>query len=216
MLRILSTALITAGLVVLIDVGLTLVWKEPVSTVYGAIQQGNAEDELDDLEARFPTAKDLRALEDLELAKRIARLADEFAEEVRTGEGIGRIEIPSIDLDMVFVEGTDTASLQKGPGHYPSTAFPGQGRTVAIAGHRTTYLAPFADIDDIDDGDEVTLEMPYGTLTYTVQKSKIVEPTDVWVIENRGYERLVLSACHPKYSAAQRYIIFAKLSDIGE
>ncbi|HEX2128595.1 MAG TPA: class E sortase [Solirubrobacterales bacterium] len=214
-LRILSTALMTAGIVVLLDVGLTLIWKEPLSTVYGAIQQGEAEDELAELEARFPTPADLRALEDLQLAKRLERLADRFEDEVRRGEGIGRIEIPQIDLDMVFVEGTDTASLQKGPGHYPSTAFPAQGRTVAIAGHRTTYLAPFNDIDDIQDGDEITLEMPYGTFTYTVQKSKVVEPSDVWVIEDRGYERLVLSACHPKYSAAQRYIIFAKLSDFA-
>jgi sortase A len=215
-LRILSTALITAGLVVLVDVGLTLAWKEPMSTVYGAIKQGQAEDELAALEERFPTAQDLEELSDLALAKRVSRLADRFEDEVKKGEGIGRIEIPTIDLDMVFVEGTDTASLQKGPGHYPSTAFPGQGKTVAIAGHRTTYLAPFNDIDDIDDDDEITLEMPYGTFTYRVQKHEIVDPTDVWVIKDRGYERLVLSACHPKYSAAQRYIIFAKLSDIDE
>ena len=215
-LRILSTSLITAGLIVLLDAGLTLVWKEPLSTVYGAIQQGNAEDELADLEDRFPTVKALRELEDLELAKRLARLADQFEDEVTKGEGIGRIEIPSIDLDMAFVQGTDTASLQKGPGHYPSTAFPGQGRTIAIAGHRTTYLAPFADIDDIADDDQITLEMPYGTFTYTVQKHEIVDPSDVWVIKDRGYERLVLSACHPKFSAAQRYIIFAKLSDFSE
>jgi sortase A len=215
-LRILSIALITAGLVVLADVALTLVWKEPLSTVYGAIQQGDAEDELAALEERFPTAADLAALENLALAQRIARLADEFADQVKKGEGIGRIKIPSIDLDMVFVQGTDTASLQKGPGHYPSTAFPGQGKTIAIAGHRTTYLAPFNDIDDIDDGDEIELEMPYGTLTYTVQKHRVVDPDDVWVIKNRGYERLVLSACHPKYSAAQRYIIFAKLSGLSE
>ena len=215
-LRILSTVLITAGLVVLIDVGLTLVWKEPVSTVYGAIQQGQAEDDLAELEARFPTRADLRALEDLALEQRVARLADRFADEVKTGEGIGRIAIPSIDLDIVFVEGTDTASLQKGPGHYPSTAFPGQDKTVAIAGHRTTYLAPFNDIDEIEDGDEITLEMPYADFTYEVEKHKIVDPSDVWVIDDRGYDRLVLSACHPKYSAAQRYIVFAKLSEIDE
>ena len=215
-LRILSTALMTAGIVVLLDVGLTLIWKEPLSTVYGAIQQGEAEDELAALEQRFPTAADLRALEDLQLAKRLERLADRFEDEARRGEGIGRIKIPRIDLDIVFVEGTDTASLQKGPGRYPSTAFPAQGRTVAIAGHRTTYLAPFGDIDDIEDGDEITLEMPYGTFTYTVQKSEVVDPTDVWVINDRGYERLVLSACHPKYSAAQRYIIFAKLTDFAD
>jgi sortase A len=212
----LSTVLITAGLVVLADAALTLVWKEPMSTVYAAIQQGNAEDDLAELEDRFPSAKELRALENLRLAQRLARLADAFEDEVHTGEGIGRIKIPRIDLDMVFVEGTDTASLQKGPGHYPETAFPAQGKTIAIAGHRTTYLAPFNDIDDIEDGDEITLEMPYGTFVYTVQKHQIVDPDDLWVIKNHGYERLVLSACHPLYSAAHRYIVFAKLSDFSE
>jgi sortase A len=113
----------------------------------------------------------------------------------------------------VFVQGTDTASLQKGPGHYPDTAFPGQGRTIGIAGHRTTYLAPFRHIDQIDDGDEITLEMPYGTFTYRVSKHEIVDPSDVQIVDDVGHERLVLTACHPVYSAAQRYAVFAELAD---
>jgi sortase A len=112
---------------------------------------------------------------------------------------------------MVFVQGTDESSLELGPGHYPETAMPGQGRTVAIAGHRTTYLAPFRHIDDLKPGDRITLKMPYGTFVYGVQKSEIVDPSDVGIIHDTGYERLVLSACNPLYSAAQRYIIFARL-----
>ena len=220
-LRILSTALITAGVVVLVDAGLMLVWKEPMSTVYGSIQQGAAEDELAELERtfRFRVAEldsESRARADTggadggRAARGVGSLARVLEREVGTGEGIGRIEIARIDLDAVIVEGTDTGTLRKGPGRYPDTAFPGQGRTVGIAGHRTTYLAPFRNIDEIEDGDEIVLEMPYATFTYEVQKHEIVDPSQVAIVRDVGYERLVLTACHPLYSAAQRYAVFAK------
>jgi sortase A len=216
LLSIISTTLITAGIVVLTDVVLTLVWKEPVSTVYGAIQQDEAEDELDRLEDEFPSPEDLEAVAGARnLRERVAGLADLFEDEVRTGQGIGRIEIPAIDLDIVIVEGTDTESLQKGPGHYPKTAFPGQGKTIAIAGHRTTYLAPFRRLNEVEEGDEIVLEMPYANFTYTYQKTRLVDPSQVGVVRNVGYERLVLTACHPLYSAAQRIVVFAKLSEIS-
>jgi sortase A len=216
LLRILSTALITAGLVILADVGMTLAWKEPLSTIYGSIKQGEAEDELAELEAGFPSTADLRAAgEARDITERARLLANLFEQRVKHGEGIGRIEIPAIDLDIVFVEGTDTASLQKGPGHYPRTDFPGQGKTIGIAGHRTTYLAPFRKINEIQDGDEVVLEMPYATFIYRVQKHEIVEPTQVNIVRDVGYERLVLTACHPLYSAAQRWAVFARLERIS-
>ncbi|MGH2952420.1 MAG: class E sortase [Solirubrobacterales bacterium] len=216
LLRIFSIALITAGLVVLADVGMTLAWKEPVSTIYGSIKQGEAEDELAELEGRFPSAADLRAVERARgVEQRVALLADLFERRVERGDGIGRIEIPRIDLDVVFVEGTDTTSLQKGPGRYPDTAFPGQGRTIGIAGHRTTYLAPFRKIDEVEDGDEIVLDMPYATLTYRVEKHEIVEPTQVEIVRDVGYERLVLTACHPLYSAAQRWAVFAQLQEVS-
>jgi len=228
-LRILSITLITAGLVILVDVGLTLAWKEPVSSIYGSLQQGKAEDELTRLEVRFPSDDLLaRALGEEELSERVRVLADAFEKEAERGEAIGRIAIPRIDLDIVVVEGTDTASLQKGPGHYTladtspeqrklgdGSAFPGQGKTVGIAGHRTTYLAPFKRIDEIEPGDEITLRMPYATFTYTVQKHEIVDPGAVEIVRNVGYDRLVLTACHPLYSAAQRYAQFAKLTEVS-
>jgi sortase A len=227
-LRILSTALITAGLVVLVDVGLTLAWKEPVSTIYGSIKQGQAEDELKALEDRFPSPADLRAVEGAEnVEDKVAVLADLFEDEVETGKGIGRIRIERIGLDIVAVEGTDTASLQKGPGHYTrsddpaavkegdGSAFPGQGKTVGIAGHRTTYLAPFRRINEIEDRDKIVLEMPYASFTYEVEKHEIVEPSEVEIVRNVGYDRLVLTACHPLYSAAQRWAVFARLTEIS-
>ena len=227
-LRILSTAMITAGLVILVDVGLTLAWKEPLSSVYGSIQQGRANEQLDELKDRFPTAGDVEAASRLgSIEKRVELLADRFSEEAETGRGIGRIEIDAIGLDAVVVEGTDTASLQKGPGHYtPSdnadtrkqgdgSAFPGQGETVGIAGHRTTYLAPFRRLDELERGDELVLEMPYATFTYEVSKTEIVDPSEFEVVRNVGHERLVLTACHPLYSAAQRIVTTGQLTDIS-
>jgi sortase A len=227
-LHVFSVALITAGLVILADVGLTLVWKEPLSTVYGSFQQGEAEDELAALEERFPSEELLAQVARTDnVPEKAEILADAFAKEAKAGSGIGRIAIPAIDLDIVIVEGTDTTSLQKGPGHYsPSeneqeqkigdgSAFPGQGKTIGIAGHRTTYLAPFRRIEEIQKGDEITVQMPYATFTYEVEKSEIVDPNAVEVVENQSYERLVLTACHPLYSAAQRYVQFARLTDIS-
>jgi sortase A len=200
--------------VVLIDVGMTLAWKEPLSTVYGSIQQGKAADSLHELEQSFFDLPQARAAaNENDARERIDQLADAFADEVETGQGIGRIEIDAIGLDTVVVQGTDTASLQKGPGHYPETAFPGQGSTIGIAGHRTTYLAPFRRINEIEKGDEVVLEMPYGTFTYEVEGDQVVDPYQVEIVDDVGYERLVLTACHPLYSAAQRWAVFARLSD---
>jgi sortase A len=200
--------------VVLIDVGMTLAWKEPLSTVYGSIQQGKAADSLHELEQSFFDLPQARAAaNENDARERIDQLADTFSDEVETGQGIGRIEIDAIGLDTVVVQGTDTASLQKGPGHYPETAFPGQGSTIGIAGHRTTYLAPFRRINEIEKGDEVVLEMPYGTFTYEVEGDQVVDPYQVEIVDDVGYERLVLTACHPLYSAAQRWAVFARLSD---
>jgi sortase A len=212
--HILSIALITAGVVVVADVAVTLAYKEPLSSIYGSIKQAEAESQLDDLEAAYPTHADRRAVARVMNPKRrLGILARRFAATAETGQPIGRIEASAMDgLNAVVVQGTDTASLQRGPGHYPETPFPGQGGTVGIAGHRTTYLAPFRHIDSIEPGDPIVLKMPYGTFEYRVQKTTIVDPSDVGVVKKVGYERLVLSACHPLYSAAQRYIVFARLT----
>ncbi len=213
--HILSVALITAGIVLLADIGITLAYEEPLTSIYASVQQRNAENELDETEASYPSRADQRAVARIRSRKqRIATLARRFGAQAEPGEAIGRLRAPAMDLDIVFVQGTDTASLQKGPGHFPETPFPGQGGTVGIAGHRTTYGAPFRHVDSLHRGDRITVEMPYGKIFYRVQKTEIVDPTDVGVVDYAGYERLVFSTCHPVYSAAQRFIVFARA--VGE
>jgi sortase A len=209
-------ALVTAGIVVFADVGLTLAWKEPISSIYGQIKQDEARDQLASLEKSFPAPADIRQLRGVRSSEaRLRVLANRFAEQATTGGAIGKIVIPAIDLDAVVVQGTDTASLEKGPGHYPDTPFPGQPGTAAIAGHRTTYLAPFRHIDSLAPGDRVELDMPYGHFTYIVTNHRIVSPDQTGIIRPVGYQQLVLTACNPLYSAAQRYAIFARLQRTG-
>ena len=130
---------------------------------------------------------------------------------VKDGQALGRIKIPKIGASYVVVQGTDAAALRKGPGHYPETPLPGIHGTVAIAGHRTTYLAPFRRINHLDKGDRIDLDMPYGHFRYAVEKTQIVSPDATYVIRRVNHDRLVLSACHPLYSAAKRFIVFARL-----
>jgi sortase A len=215
LVRIVSIMLITAGLVVLADAGLTLVWQEPFSAAYGALKQSQAADQLDQLESQYPTPADLAAAAKAKTVAGKARiLAQRFTPHLIRGRGIGRIKIDRIGLDMVVVQGTDTSSLERGPGHYTNTPIPGQPGTVAIAGHRTTYLAPFRHIDQLQPGDEIRVEMPYAAFSYTMYRHEVVDPSDVGIIKPIGFDQLVLTACHPPYSAAHRYAVFAKLTRI--
>jgi sortase A len=213
---ILSVALVTAGLVLLADVGITLVWKEPASAIYGSIRQSEARSDLRDVEEQFAAEPAVRGLARIpDPAERARKAADLFEKTLENGRPIGTIKIPSIDVDHVIIEGTDEEDLKKGPGHYPDTALPGQGKTIGIAGHRTTYGAPFNDIDSIEVGDEIDIETPYADFRYEVTEHEIVDPTDVGIVKDIGREQLVLTACHPLYSAAQRYAVFAKLDEVS-
>jgi sortase A len=130
------------------------------------------------------------------------------------GKAVAIIEIPRIDVDYVVVEGTDTESLKKGPGHYPQTAYPWEdhGR-VGIAGHRTTYGAPFWSLDKLREGDRIVLETEYGVFTYHVTRTEIIQPSDGSVLEPTNRPTLVLTTCNPRFSAAERLIVFAERSD---
>ena len=129
------------------------------------------------------------------------------------GSAYAIIRIPSIDVDYVVVEGTDYTSLKKGPGHYPDTADPwdGTGR-VGIAGHRTTYLSPFYDLDRVAPGDEIVLLTGYGRFRYEVTRTFVIPSAGSGVVLEQTEEpTLVLTTCHPRFSSSQRLIVEADL-----
>ena len=211
-LRALANVLIVAGVVLLLDGAITLLWEEPVSSLYARVQQERLEDELAELERSGPPAEDRRVLARLPGERRRLRFAARAAKRrLEPGDPVGRVRAAAIGLDEVVVHGTGGAELRKGPGHYAETPLPGAGGTVAIAGHRTTFGAPFRRVDDLEPGARIELEMPYGRFTYRVERTRILEPTATWVIRRVAYDRLVLTACHPLYSAAERIVVFARL-----
>ena len=116
-------------------------------------------------------------------SRRLAFAARSLDRRTDDGDPVGRLRIDRIGLSSVVVEGTDAGDLRTGPGHYPGTPLPGQRGTVAIAGHRTTYGAPFRKIDKVRPRDEIVVTMPYGRFTYRVERTRIVPPTAVWVTQ---------------------------------
>ena len=129
------------------------------------------------------------------------------------GDAYAAILIPSIDMDWMVVEGTDYESLKKGPGHYLDTADPwdGTGR-VGIAGHRTTYLHPFFDLDQVQTGDTISLLTRYGRYDYEVTANFVLpEEAAGRVLAQTDDPTLVLTTCNPKYGSSQRLIVTAKL-----
>ena len=212
--RMLACVLIVAGALALIDAGVTLVWQEPITALYALLRQDRLGGDLRAIERAAPTPLERRALASLpDERRRVAYLARRLERDSRPGGAIGRIVIPRIGADYVVVRGTGTEELQSGPGVYSDTSFPGIPGTTAIAGHRTTYLAPFRHIDSLRPGDRVLLNMPYAHFTYTVTGERVVAPTDVSAaVGEVGYSRLVLSACTPLFSAAKRLLVFARLT----
>jgi LPXTG-site transpeptidase (sortase) family protein len=129
------------------------------------------------------------------------------------GEAYAAIVIPSIDLDFIVVEGTDYVSLKRGPGHYPTSADPwDEAGRVGIAGHRTTYLHPFLDLDRVQVGDQIELITKHGTYRYEVDRNYVLpEATSGTALEETVRPTLVLTTCNPKYSSRQRLIVTASL-----
>ena len=208
----LSSVLIVAGLLLIADAVLTVTWQEPSSAVYAHVQQRKLDDQLAKIDTTSLPPVDRRALASLESEpKRLAFAARSLDRRARSGQPVGRIRAKRIGLSTVVVAGTGTADLRKGPGHYPDTPLPGVGGTVGVAGHRTTYGAPFRKIDKLRRGDTIEIDMPYGRFSYEVERTRIVAPTATWVTDKVSYDRLILSACHPLYSAAQRIVVFARL-----
>jgi len=211
-LRAISTVLIAAGVLILADAVCTLVWQEPLTSYLAHRTQNGLRDDLGRLSDTPPTQLEREHLQELRSAKdRIGFMASEFARGTKNGQAVGRIVIHRIGADFVVVKGSDPADLRKGPGVYDSSPLPGESGTVAIAGHRTTYLAPFRHVDELKPGDFIDIQMPYANFRYRVQDTKIVSPTDVSVVASVGYDRLVLTACHPLFSASHRIVVFSRL-----
>ena len=208
-----SSVLVIAGGLVLADALITVLWQEPLTALIAQIRQSQVDQRLLSPQNTL-SLTDRQALAALRTPQRIAYLARRELSHAATADAVGRIGIPAIGANFLVVQGTDGSTLEKGPGHYPSTSLPGTGQTVAIAGHRTTYGAPFRHLDGLHPGERIVMRMPYGRFTYLVQSTRIVAP-DAWsVTQNVGYDRLVLSACNPLYSAAQRIVVFARLASV--
>jgi sortase A len=234
--RRLGTTLAVVGALLVVYAAMVVFWRDPVTSIYTAYEQHEMSSQLSDTFVSWrqdaerelgidqtdapgthggatvaPAASSARVL------RSARRLAEKFATAQRghTGRPLGRIRIARIGLSTIVVENTDYwGSLSKGPGRYEQGSFPGLGKTTGIAGHRTTFAAPFRHIDSIRTGDPIVIQMPYGTFTYEVVRHKIVDNGDWSIMRRVGFDELVLSACHPLYSADQRYVVFARLESV--
>jgi sortase A len=208
--RILGRLLIAAGVLVLVWVVVVWRWQDPFTALYTHVQLSRLEHRYERrVEAFHPHIA--RARDATAVAKAIAAAADAYRRSLHTGDPVGKLKIGRIGLSMVVVQGTDHDTLKKGPGHYEQSGVPGQGHLIYVAGHRTTYLAPFADINDIRVGDYMTFSVPYGTFTYRVRRHYVVPADRLSVLRDHGREVLRLQACHPRFFATHRYIVDAAL-----
>jgi sortase A len=214
--HVFAVAMIVVGALALLDGVITLVWQEPLTALYATFKQDSLRGDLKVMEQRAPTVAVARHLGTIpDERQRIAYLARDFQLHAKPGSPVGRIEIPKVGADYVVVDGTGTSELEEGPGVIRETHFPGIPGTTAIAGHRTTYLAPFRHIDALRPGDRIEVDMPYAHFVYTVSSHRVVSPTDVRAaVADVGHTRLVLSACTPLFSAAKRLLVFARLRRI--
>jgi sortase A len=224
--RRLGTVLIVGGLLVLAYAAAVLFWRDPATDLYNRYQQNRLESalehEFEAWDAGPPPAGagagdegEGKVVDPAASKAATSRDARRFLRGLEQGQAFGRIHIPRIGVEAIVVHGTRWgADLTRGPGHYERTSVPGLGKTVGIAGHRTTFGAPFRKIDKIESGDEITLEMPYATFRYRVFKHEIVDEKDWSVIRDRGFDTLMLSACHPLYGSSERWIVYARLASV--
>ena len=208
--RWLGTILIVVGLGAFGWAFATWKWEDPFTSAYTAWEQRKLDSELSSLVRDRPTVPRPVPGEKPAIAvARVRRAAAGFRKDAEVGSAIGRLRVPRLGVDMVMVEGTDSATLKRGPGRDRRTFMPGEGKLVYVAGHRTTYSAPLARIDALRPGDRVTVEMPYGTFVYTVTRHRIVDDQDLSVLKSDRHEEIALQACHPRFFASQRYIVWA-------
>jgi sortase A len=211
--RIFGSLLIAAGVLTLAWVVVVWRWQDPFTALYTHFEQARLSSTY---EKRADAYRPRATHGDLvSVQRQVASEARAYRRTLHTGDPVGRLRIGRIGLNMVVVQGTDHTSLKKGPGHYPESALPGEGHLVYVAGHRTTYLAPFATINDIRIGDYIRFQLPYGTFTYRVTRHYVVADNAVAVLKDTGAEILRLQACHPRFFATHRYLVDARLVNVA-
>lgn len=194
------------------DVVVTQIWQEPISAFLASQRQHRLARDLRKLEqAPLPAADLMRVSRLTDPRARLREMARMLNLRTHAGQPLGRIKIARLGVDFVFVQGTADANLTEGPGHYSRTALPGLQGTVGVAGHRTTYLAPFRHIDNLRHGDVIVLTMPYGVFDYRVSGKRVVAPSDDSVLRRRNGAQLALTACTPPFSATMRLVVTAQL-----
>jgi sortase A len=204
--------LLVVGAVLLATALMTIFWQDPVTAVFAQHDQKVLSAKLEATEKAPVPESTLTLVQRAESdPERLAVLARDLAARSPAGNPLGRIGITRMGANFVFVSGTGKGSLKTGPGHYDRSPLPGLPGTVAIAGHRTTYSAPFRRMNKLRRGDKITLTMPYGRFTYSVEGLRVVRPEHVGVLKHVRHNRLVLTTCTPVDSAAKRLVATARL-----
>jgi sortase A len=209
--RAAGTLLIVTGLALLGWTAVVWQWNDPFTSLYTRWEQRQLASAYEQVTEDYRPARVIPATAPPEVAAAaVAKEARRFRSSAPAGGAIGRLVVPRLGLNIVTVNGTDSATLKRGPGRDARTFMPGEGKLVYVAGHRTTYLAPFSAIDKLRPGDRITLKMPYATFEYAVTGHSIVDASDLSVLKSRGHEQLALQACHPRFFATERYIVWAE------
>lgn len=209
-LRIVGTILAAAGLLAAAWAFSVWKWQDPFTALFTSQQQRQLEATFEKETADYPPPVVEKRAPIREQRQAVRKAARRYRTSLATGEVVGRLVVPRLGLRAMVVNGTDSASLTRGPGRYAKSYVPGEGELVYIAGHRTTYGAPFAQIQRLEPGDPVSLELPYGTFDYRVSKAVVVPADDLDRLRSGGREVIALQACHPRFFATQRYIVYAK------
>ena len=216
----LGTLLLVIGIGVLAWTATVYLWKDPFTTAYTAYEQRRLASNLDNtFDSWRPAGEQVSrpsnptptpTPDPKPRHDNVSREAKRFRLQSDDGDAIARLRVPRLDLSLVVVNGTNTSDLRRGPGRHEESYMPGEGKLVYVAGHRTTYGAPFSAIDSLERGDAISVELPYGSVEYEVTSHRIVDDNDLSVLESRGREELVLQACHPRFFASQRYLVYAR------
>jgi sortase A len=211
--RITGTLMIVAGVGALAWAFTVWKWEDPFTATLNYFDQRQLAESFDRRleEGRRAGA----AASAVDVRTTLPRSAVKWRRSLKRGDPVARLRIPRLGLTGIVVNGTDHNALKRGPGRYLGSAVPGEGKLVYVAGHRTTYGAPFSGIDKLRKGDRVFLELPYATFEYAITGHRIVAATETSVLRSKGHELLALQACHPRFFATQRYIAYAKPIAVG-